>query len=251
MSRYILDFWDFIKSLYFAARIRHKLIQRIEVFLRRRRNKLGLNYLDLYTENSIGPIQQSEAVLLHAICMVARPRVILEFGFLSGDSSFVFIKANDLRTNVYSVDCEQSRKYIASIRFGSLKNFKLITKMQEEIAPEDYDFRMIDIVFFDGSHDFQSNIITFKKIENDLSPSALVIVHDTGVWARNHMELIHQEFTMNKPSDFWDENGDFYHQLEERFFMKWLLQQGWSGVNFFTKSTLRHGLCVFQKNGEQ
>ena len=61
-----------------------------------------LAHLTVFNETADGPVQRDEALLLHSMIRVIRPRTVLEIGFLRGHSAFNFLRALDPEARLYS-----------------------------------------------------------------------------------------------------------------------------------------------------
>lgn len=144
------------------------------------RRKYSLGHLRHFQEYSAGPIQRDEALLLYALVKTIDPKTIVEFGFLAGHSAINFLKAMSSDAMLYSYDILDLSKQ-ASRKIHDAR-FRFIYKSQAEFEHSDVENRLVDLVFFDGSHDFQLNVVTFERVRECLNESALIIVHDTGAW---------------------------------------------------------------------
>jgi len=65
------------------------------------------------------------------------------------------------------------------------RRFKFAYKSQTDFELSDIDKRLVDLAFFDASHDFLLNVTTFEKVKGLLSERALIVIHETGAWHGN------------------------------------------------------------------
>lgn len=207
-----------------------------------------LNFFNRYYNNNyaLGPLQKDEAILLYGMIRVLRPKVCLEFGFNLGHSAFSILKAIDDNAYLFSFDISDSSEAIAKKFFyKKFKNFKFVKKSQTDFEFSDIQNQKIDFVFFDASHDLNMNIKTFSLIKPFLSDNAYIVIHDTGLWDKKFMEeRHHQVLSVITHKEL---NGLISHQIEEREFSNWILNnvEGISVLHYHSLNTLRHGLSVF------
>jgi hypothetical protein len=112
--------------------------------------RYNLKHLEDFEERVIGPMQSDEALLIYALVKVIMPNVILEFGYAKGHSSKNFLAAMPKNCKLYSFDNNKSLENNPILIKDS--RFKFISKSQEYFEPADIDNGLIDIVFFDASH---------------------------------------------------------------------------------------------------
>lgn len=91
-------------------------------------------HLALYPEGTIGPVQRDEALMLHGLIRVIRPRTVVEIGFLRGDSAFNFLLALDDESRLYSFDIDPACVGIAAERLGHDPRFTFRLRSQTEIT---------------------------------------------------------------------------------------------------------------------
>ena len=214
-----------------------------------RTGPLGVEHLATYREeDSIGPLQREEALLLFALTRVLRPRVIVEFGFFQGHSAFNFLRALDPGSRIFSYDLADDAK----ARFEKELNFdprlSFFHKSQTDFAAADIGHQLIDLVFFDGAHELTANCATFQKIHPCLRDNATVVIHDTGLWNRDRMLPLHQEFIKLFPGE-WVSDSQFAHQPDERQFVDWICQTypEMQAIHLHSSNTLRHGMTWLQR----
>lgn len=228
--------------------------RRFESILPRRNagGRLNVYHLFRYQErDAIGPVQREEALLLHAITAVVRPKVVVEFGFFAGNSAFNFLMALDRDARLFSFDISDEAEGRAKRRLGSFRNFRFIRKSQADFHPDDVEGLPVDLVFIDAAHDLKINQATWKAILPQLSPDALVFIHDTGTWSRKHFTEMHEDIARSHSPAAWISAGELMHQPDERFFVNWILDNypGFNAVHFHSKNCLRHGLTALQRTG--
>jgi predicted O-methyltransferase YrrM len=218
---------------------------------RRVRHRLPhVSHLAFYEEDSaLGPLQRDEALLLNALVRVLRPETVVEVGFLRGRSALNFLTAMDPATRLYSFDIDPEAEAAAGEFLGDVPNFKFTLKSQDDIIADDIDGRAIDLLFIDASHDYDLNVRTWTRLHELLAPDALVAVHDTGVWARNHLTPSQKTFIELRNADYWLTDDVYVHQPDERRFVNWIREQhGFAMVQLQSQRTLRHGLTLLQRS---
>lgn len=187
---------------------------------------------DYEEETAIGPVQRDEALFLHALARVIRPRRVLEFGTHKGHSAKAWLEAG---AELWTVDvCPSIDPAFGLDQYGN--KFHAITgNMVDFKQPENVVF---DIVFFDASHHFGDNRRTFLNLDRP----KLVVVHDTGTWAEDHMLQIHHDFRGGQRVA-----DGIIHQPEEIRFVEWLEYVGYSRIDFHSMNTVRHGITILQQ----
>ncbi len=209
-----------------------------------------LTHLAFYDEESAsGPLQRDEALLMHALVRVLRPKVVVEFGFLAGHSAMNFLTAVPSSTRFYSFDIDPACATTARRFFGNRPNFRFICKSQTEITAADVDGGPIDFCFLDASHDLELNRATFERLLPLLSSDAVVVVHDTGTWKPQHMRPVHRELAEAEPG-WWVDHDEYAHQPEERQFVNWIRETHpeFAQLHLHTHATVRHGITMLQRS---
>jgi hypothetical protein len=198
---------------------------------------------------ALGPLQRPEALLLFAAAMTTQPKVVVEFGFYNGDSATTLLKAVAKTTRVYSFDIADFAVAPAARMMRKYRNFKFRQKSQTEFTVDDIDGQSIDLLFLDAAHDFDLNCETWRRVVPSLSPSALVFIHDTGVWAKNCFLAPHHWFIKHQPGGKWITPDEYAHQVDERRFVNWVVEEytEFGAVHFHSTSVLRHGLTLLQR----
>lgn len=193
----------------------------------------------LREEDALGPVQRDEALFLFGLMRVLRPRVIVEFGYLEGVSARVLQEGSGGR--VFSFDCNPR------IPDCTIPGVTLVRKRQEDFEWQDVDVNpaVVDVVFFDAGHDLKSSMTAFNRIEDFIGPRGVLIVHDTGTWSESHMQPAHHSF--RSPWLSGAIPREKVHRPDERRFVNWLTESGWSAVNFHSQNCLRHGLTILQR----
>ncbi len=204
----------------------------------------SLNHLRFFQDSEIGPIQKDEALLLYAIVKTVGPKTIVEFGFYKGHSAINFLKAMSSDARLYSYDISDAAKKLS--RKINDSRFKFTTKSQADFEPQDVDNRLIDLAFFDASHDFNVNVVTFDKIRGYLNERALIIVHDTGTWHGDFKGLLTPKGHFESSAI----NSGYIHQPGERAFVNYVKENmtDFDQIHLHSTSTFRHGLTVLQRN---
>ena len=208
------------------------------------RKKYSLSHLRYFSEYAAGPIQRDEALLLYALVKTVDPKTIVEFGFLAGHSSTNFLKAMSSDARLYSYDIADASMRIA--RRIRDDRFRFVFKSQADFEYSDVDNRLVDLVFFDGSHDFHLNVVTFEKVGKCLSERALVIVHDTGAW---YGDLQGRQ----TPEGYFaggSIDAGYIHRPDERKFVNYIRvnMEDFEQIHLHSTSKFRHGLTLLQRN---
>lgn len=214
-----------------------------------RTNPIRMNHFLSYREDdAVGPLQRDEAVALFGIVRTLRPRTLVEFGFFHGHSAFNFLQAMPGDSRLFSYDISEDSITRAREEFTFDRRFKFIGKSQLEFEPSDIDNRLIDFVFFDAAHELELNQETFRKILPHLSPEAMLAIHDTGLWHRNHLTQVHREFIDEMPGK-WVSEDLYAHQPGERAFIDWVVagSDEFTAIHFHSSDTLRHGFSLLQR----
>jgi predicted O-methyltransferase YrrM len=200
-------------------------------------------------EGASGPLQRDEALLLHALVRVLRPRTVVEFGFLGGHSALNFLTALPSGSRLYSFDVDAGSAAAARRFFAGRADFRFVHKSQDEITAADVDGGPIDLAFLDASHELALNRRTFERLQDLLAEDAVVAVHDTGTWAPRHMAPVHVEHTRAEPG-FWLAGGEYAHRPEEREFVNWVREAHpeYAQLNLHTTRALRHGMTLLQRS---
>jgi predicted O-methyltransferase YrrM len=213
---------------------------------RRRREAPDLAHLARFTERVDGPLQRDEALFLHSLVRVVRPRTIVELGFLHGHSAFNFLRALDSEGRLYSFDIDPACEARARELFGHDPRFVFRVRSQDALTSEDVDSRPVDFVFLDASHDLAVNQTTFALLRPMLSPDAILAIHDTGTVPRALFPEWH--WLLDSPEGWV---GDEYEgQPDERAFANWLLEEHpeFSQVHLHSRRTIRCGITLVQRS---
>ena len=205
----------------------------------------------------VGPIQLSEAILLSGLVRTTRPKMILELGFSTGDSASILLGScfpDCILTSVDIYPCDS----IHLFRGGDSKcpflidhfapNFIYWDKGQESV-PLNGSY---DIVFFDASHNLDTNIATWNRLQSNhaFSPNCIVIVHDTGIHIKNKNNEAFYIGDYNTPilkSNKVPEG--FAHQIDEIRFVQYVTENFpvWTRVDLMSHNTWRHGISILQE----
>lgn len=213
-------------------------------------DRLRLDHLAFYGEKApLGPIQREEALLLFSLVRVVRPRTVLELGFRQGDSALNFLEALPPDSTLISVDCSDAGAEAVRMLSKRFPNFKFVEVSQEALRPEDFGGQALDMVFFDASHVTELNQKTFEILLPYLSETALVAVHDTGVWKKSVMTRLHREYAGKVADGVWLDEETYSHQAGERAFVNWIAERypEFGAVHLHSERTIRNGLTILQR----
>lgn len=167
-----------------------------------------------------GPVQLSEATLLHAALSILQPAVSVELGFFHGHSAAVLLDAVPEGT-LYSLDKKRSA---AAAKLETLHpgRFRFITCDHAALPVEQLP-PSVDYLFIDGGHCYETNVAALHVLLPLLTPTATVAVHDTGLhYGREH-------------------------QPGERATVRHLESLGWAAVHFHNSDQGRLGLTLLQR----
>jgi hypothetical protein len=169
----------------------------------------------------LGAIQEEDKLLIQSIIKMICPKVVVEFGTQRGVSTQAILEVLD--GTLYSFD-PYKQHHIEH------PNLVFINDNQEN-----YNLTVpIDLVFFDGSHNLDSNLETYEKIKPFLKKESLILVHDTGLWEK--------EFV---PNGGYSNKEGFLHQPDERKFVN---QLKLNKIHLHTTKEIRHGMTILQQN---
>jgi predicted O-methyltransferase YrrM len=211
---------------------------------------VDLTHLAFFEEvSAAGPLQREEALLLYGLVRVLRPAVVVEFGFLGGRSAMNFLIALAPGGTLYSFDIDPGAERNARRYFGDRPDFRFVLKSQADITAADVDGRPIDLAFIDASHDVGLNRRTFERLQSLLADDAVVVIHDTGAWAAEHMTPFHVEYAAAQPGG-WVSADEYVHQAGEREFVNWVREAHpeFAQINLHARRTLRHGMTILQRS---
>jgi len=147
-----------------------------------------VSHLAAYAEtDALGPLQRDEALLLYGAIRALRPQTVVEIGFYRGRSAFNFLRALDHDARLYAFDIDPQSETLASELFGHDERLRFALRSQDSITASDIDNRPVEFLFIDASHELGLNRRTFEAFEPLLAQRAIVAVHDTGTWPRQHL----------------------------------------------------------------
>lgn len=168
----------------------------------------------------LGAIQEEDKKLIQAVIKMTCPEVVVEFGTQFGESARAILEVLD--GHLYSYD-------IVKVQDIKHPNFTFIHDKQEN-----YNLTIpVDIVFFDGSHNLESNIQTYHKIKPYLKKTSLILVHDTGLWQERFVDT----------GGYSNDEG-YLHRPDERKFVNWL---DLNKIHLHTTKEVRHGMTILQQ----
>lgn len=214
--------------------------------VRSRRDLPDLSHLAAFTESAHGPVQRDEALFLHALVRVLRPKTVVEIGFLRGQSALNFLKALDPDGRLYAFDVDPVCAARARELLGHDPRFVFTQRSQTALTRDDIDDRLADLVFLDASHELSLNQATFERLLDLMAPDAILAVHDTGTVPR----------ALVPPGHWWFATRDGWLEDErevlpdERAFVNWLLEahSEFSQLHLHSRHTLRLGLTLLQRS---
>lgn len=233
------------RRLFYRSRLLRELAA-AAAWSRRRATAPDLVHLAFYDEITWGPVQRDEALFLHALVRAVRPLVVVEIGFLQGDSAFNFLRALDADARLYSFDVDPACTAVAHERLGHDPRFVFRSRSQDALTREDIDGRLADFVFLDAAHDLGLNEAAFERLLELMGPDAIVAIHDTGTIPRALVPAGHWTLGL---TERWA-GDDYEHQPEERAFVNRLLESHpeFSQVHVHSRRAFRHGLTLLQRS---
>jgi len=200
-------------------------------------HKFDLSHLSQKENEAVmGPIQDSEALLLYALVKVTMARKIVEVGGLRGYSAKNFSKALGEEGVVFTIDI----KAIEKVAHNHITIKSPADKVDLSlIGPEP-----VDIVFFD-CHSSIQQLSLLKKMEDVrlVDDNTILALHDTNPHPKKYVDW---SFTNSK--------GEWIHQKEERAMVNILNEKGWQALCLHTqpdrhskKMPYRHGITIMKK----
>jgi predicted O-methyltransferase YrrM len=225
----------------------HRWVQRVCNFFAG--ENLHVNHLKTYREkNAIGPLQRDEALFLNGLIRVLKPRVLVEFGFDTGHSAYNFLQALDGTGELHSYDIADYSTDVARRGFAGFPNFHFHQKSQADFTWDDVGRKPVDFVFIDASHNLELNQKTFAALLPALSEDAILAVHDTGTWVKEHFSAKNQTY-VEKGGGRWVNEHELEHTPDERAFVNWIGAQHpeFQVIHCHSRNCLRHGLTLLQK----
>lgn len=189
-----------------------------------------------YDDNAIGPIGAADRELLVALARYVCKARVLEFGSLFGHSAKAWLEGGAEHVTCVEINPTQELITLAENRADRMRLFSLPMETLDPPWKNHYD-----IVFFDAAHDAEMNMKALLRLQSWLLLFAVVVVHDTGVWAREFMTPEHERF----PGE--DVAQGKIHQKGELLFVDTLRKSGWDCVTLQSKNALRHGITLCQR----
>lgn len=176
----------------------------------------------------LGPLQPEDTALLQAVIRMTDPKLVVEFGFLWGNSARAMLEVMSDSAKLISYDNAKDG-YLNDLRFTFIK------KSQTEFEP----IENVNLVFLDASHDFELNKETLHKVIPCLSPLGIIAIHDTGTWSENIYNL-DRGYVLN---------GRYLHCPDERATVNWLKVEypEFQQIHFHSNVQLRHGITLLQR----
>jgi predicted O-methyltransferase YrrM len=207
-----------------------------------------LAHLTFAHDTMDGPVQRDEALLLHALIRVLRPKTVVEIGFFRGHSAFNFLRALDQDARLYSFDIDPRCVERAAELFGHDPQVTVRQRSQTEVSAADIDGRLADFVFLDASHDLELNQLTFERLLPLMRADAILAIHDTGTIPRELLAPM-EHWALWSP-ELWV--GDECEVMPgERAFVNYLLDEhpDFAQIHLHSRNTLRCGITLLQRGG--
>jgi predicted O-methyltransferase YrrM len=228
---------------------RSRLLRELHVLARWRRLRRDfpdLAHLPFYSEDEEGPVQREEALFLHGLLRVVRPRTVVEIGLYYGHGAFNLLRALDADGRLYSFDNDPNCAQTARALFGHDPRFVFRERSQAELKSADIDYRVADFVFLDGAHDLALNQAAFERLVPLMAPDAILAVHDTGAIPRGLFPGWH--WHLNEP-EHWASDG-YEHRPDERAFVNWVLDAHpeFAQIHLHSRRTVRCGITLLQRS---
>jgi len=186
----------------------------------------------------MGPVQDDEALLLHAVCRVCQFTRVVEFGGLHGYSARNFLQAMGPEGAVWSVDCDPIQT-VGDRHFHVHREAGSVTAgdFTEGGAPIRADLVFLDV------HDFHQQLRALRVLQEAgiAHDGTLLALHDTGVHPS-------KETSWSVPAP----SGGWVHQQVERDLVDHLRDEGWEAVEFSCPAPrpplrYRHGLTLMRR----
>lgn len=184
-------------------------------------------------EAILGPIQDSEALLLYAVCRVCCFRRVIEFGGLYGYSATNFLKAMEPDGVVYTVEMNE-------MKLVNDRHFH-VHKQAGDVLSSDFGDKPVDLVFFDVHHLGQQMAALFNlEAHGVIHDGTVLAFHDTGLHPT-------QETGWGVPL-----GNHWIPQQIERKMVNILKNLGYEGLAFDCSDPLppvkfRHGITLMMK----
>lgn len=187
-------------------------------------------------ERVMGPIQDSDALLLYALVKVTMTRRIVEVGGLKGYSAQNFLKAMDDQGILFTIDVKDIPRMA--------ENHITIKSPADNVNPTTFGKEPIDLVFFDCHQAAQQMNLLNKMEQNGLIHEGTILaLHDTN---GHPTKLV--------PWAYENTKGEWVHQTAERSMVNILNLKGWQAICLHTQPErhsknmpFRHGLTLMKK----
>jgi len=238
------------RALARRAFYRHRTVRELLAagrWLLRRSAPPDLAHLTFAHEKMDGPVQRDEALLLHSLLRVLRPKTVVEIGFFRGYSAFNFLRALDPDARLYSFDIAPACEAIAEELFGHDARIKVRRRSQTDLTAEDIDGRLADFVFLDASHELELNQQSFERLLPLMQPDAILAVHDTGTIPRELLVPMNH-WALQVPDLWVDDECEV--MPGERAFVNWVLDEhpDISQIHLHSRNTFRCGITLLQRS---
>lgn len=195
-----------------------------------------------------GSVQRDEALLLHALLRVLRPKTVVEIGFFRGHSAFNFLRALDPDARLYSFDIDPACEERAAELFGHDPRVTVRQRSQTELTAADLEGRRADFVFLDASHDLALNQVTFARLLPLMCPETILAVHDTGTIPRELLAPM-KHWALWSPELWIDDECEV--MPGERAFVNWVLDNhpDFAQLHLHSRNAPRCGITLLQRRG--
>ncbi len=182
-----------------------------------------------------GPIQDDEALFLYSLIKGMRIKTVFEIGGLFGYSAKNFLEAVGEDGFVFTCDINP----VPMID----KNHIFLHKNALDITKDDFDGKIIELMFFD-CHDYDVQMKVFENFSehNIINDDTVLVFHDTNTHPQKFFDFAYET-----------EEG-WIHQTAERRMVNTLYDRGWNPFCLHTKHSkhspkfpYRHGITVMTK----
>lgn len=157
--------------------------------------------------------------VLNFLIRMKKPNILVELGTRGGESTRVFTKAlGEIGGLGFSVDLMSAPEFLNELSFW--KHFvgddiEIGASVKSKGCwPDGADFRGIDLLFLDTSHEYNHTVQEIDTWWPLINPEGLLVFHDTNL-TRNPTKLLSGGFTKG-----WDNKRGVTRAIEEYFEIK-------------------------------
>jgi predicted O-methyltransferase YrrM len=214
----------------------------------------SLSFLSRFPDHEvvIGPLQRPEALFIHSLVLVLRPKRIVELGFYKGDSCAALAAAAQEINRLTGFQHSNVESY--DIRVNNDDEARIVSeypgtvvRVMDQLDVHNVEGGEIDFLFIDAAHNLAINKDTWTRLEPRLSPNAMVMVHDTGLWVDAY-----RPSSISRQGMDGVIRGDVtgcFHQPDEVAFVKWVTKTytSWTKMDFMSVHAFRHGFTLLQR----